>query len=324
MRGVFRFVAALGTALVVLFGCTTVLDRGELAGEYYNLGTAYFDLGDLTRSADYLSRALELDASLARASYNLARVYILQGRIADAAAILDDLLARDGENVTILETIGYVAYLKDDLPAAAAAYDTVIAIDPGNLNALYNRAVIAGEAGEPEREAELLARARELDENDAGVLDLLASIQEELGDTEGAITTMEELQALGGMTSEALLRLANLYEQTQRYDRALEVLETVIQTADDLSGQAEALFRKGRILLTAADEPAAGVEAIRSALAAGFADRALLVELLAAGPASESSDLEALLSEYGIDTGTTESPPAPDESAAEIREPSGP
>ena len=287
-----------GSALVS--GCTTTMDRSELATEYYNLGTAFFDLGDLTRSADYLSRALELDESLARASYNLARVYALQGRFVEAEELLQSLKALEPENTMVLKTLGYVAYSRGDLDAAAVAYDDVLRIDPGSVNAFYNRAIIADESNEPERAAELLRSARAIDDGDAGVLDLLASVEERLGNAESAISALEDLKALGSTNSDALLRLAALYEVAERYDRALEELEGVIVAGESLESQAEALFRKGRILLTAAQEPEAGLEALRSSFASGFAD-AERIEQLRDDPALVASgEVRELLAESGL------------------------
>ena len=295
-----RYALAILAVGALGFGCTTTMDRSELATEYYNLGTAFFDLGDLVRSADYLSRALELDESLARASYNLARVYALQGRFDEAEELLQALRLVEPENTMVLETLGYVAYSRGDLDAAVAAYDDVLRIDPGSVNALYNRAIIADESDEPERAAELLRSARVIDDRDAGVLDLLASVENRLGNAETAISALEDLKALGSATSDALLRLAALYEDAERYDRALEELEGVISAAENLELQAEALFRKGRILLTAAQEPEAGLEALRSAFSSGFAD-AERIEQLQNDPAlAASGEVGDLLSEYGL------------------------
>ena len=291
-------------AVIVLFigaiasGCTTTMTRSELATEYYNLGTAFFDLGDLPRSADYLARAIELDESLARASYNLARVYTLQGRFEEAEELLQSLRLLEPENTTVLETLGYVAYSRGDPDAAAARYDEVLQIDPGSVNALYNRAMIADESDELEKAADLLRSASAIEDRDPGVLELLASVEERLGNSEGAISALEDLKALGSVSVGARLRLAALYEGAERYDLALAELEVAITTADDLDSQAEALFRKGRILVTAAQEPDAGLDALRLAFESGFSDVAQIDELRNNPALAANGEVRDLLAEY--------------------------
>ncbi len=297
---VVRYAMTVFAIGVFVSGCTTTMDRSELATEYYNLGTAFFDLGDLTRSADYLSRALELDESLARASYNLARVYALQGRFVEAEELLQSLKSLEPENTMVLKTLGYVAYSRGDLDAAAAAYDEVLRIDPGSVDTFYNRAIIADESDEPERAAELLRSARAIDDGDAGVLDLLASVEERLGNADSAISALEDLKALGSINSDAMLRLAALYEDAERYDRALEELEGVIVAAESLESQAEALFRKGRILLTAAQEPEPGLEALRSSFASGFSDAERIEQLRDDPSLVASGEVRELLAESGL------------------------
>jgi tetratricopeptide (TPR) repeat protein len=290
---------------VSLSGCTTTMDRSELATEYYNLGTAFFDLGDLPRSADYLSRAIELDESLARASYNLARVYALQGRFDEAEELLQSLRLMEPENTTVIETLGYVAYSRGDMDGATAAYDQVLEIDPGNVNALYNRAKIADESDELELAADFLRSASVLEDRDAGILELLASVEERLGNSDGAISALEDLRALGSVSVEARLRLAGLYEGAERYDLALEELEIVIAAAEDLASQAEALFRKGRILVTAAQEPDAGLQALRMAFEAGFLDMEQIDQLRENPAIDDLGEVRDLLAEHA--------PPTPDQ-----------
>jgi len=281
-------------------GCATSEDRSELATEYYNLGTAFFDLGDLDRSADYFSRALELDQSLARASYNLARVYVLQNRFADAAELLEALRLEDPTNTVVLETIGYVYYSLEDLDLAREAYAEVIEIDPGNKNALFNlaRVEVDRDALVPARD--LLRRAVELNPDDTEALTLLASVAERLGDDDDALSNYERLRDAGSAPAEPLLSLARLYAGSQRYDKALEVLEEVLALPDagSLSGEAE--FSKAEILLTAAQETESGLAALESALIGGFTDADRIQTMLEDPRLVAGIQVQSLLQSYGM------------------------
>jgi len=313
----YRIALIILPVMLAAISCTTTMDRSELATEYYNLGTAFFDLGDLPRSADYLSRAIELDESLAQASYNLARVYALQGRFGEAEALLNSLRLLEPDNTTIIETLAYVAYSRGELDTAASTYDEVLQIDPGNLNALYNRALIADETGDLERASVLLHSASAVDERDVSVLELLASVEQRRDNPSGAISALEDLKEIGSISVEARIRLADLYEESERYDLALEELEVVVTTADTLESQSGALFRKGRILLTAAEEPEAGVAALRLAFESGFSDRDQIEKLRSDprfDPGGEAGDL---LSEYAAEPVD----PIPGETSQEGEEP---
>ena len=106
------------------------------------------------------------------------------------------------------------------------------------------------------------------------------------------------MKALGSVSVGARLRLAALYEGAERYDLALAELEVAITTADDLDSQAEALFRKGRILVTAAQEPDAGLDALRLAFESGFSDVAQIDELRNNPALAANGEVRDLLAEY--------------------------
>ena len=318
-----KHAVALLAALMLLAGCTTTLSRSELAAEYYNLGTAFFDLGELERSADYLSRALELDETLARASYNLARVYTLQQRYDQAEALLQELLTEDPDNTTVLATLAYVAYSAGEQERAVELYDRVLAIDPGNVGALYNRALIAMERDNNEYAASLLRQADELTEADAEVFERLAEVEQRLGNTKAAIAALEELVATGNTDTDLLLELASLYESIERYDRALDTLDALLDDAPTAEAAAPAESRRASILLTAAEEAEQGIEALQFALEAGFSDVERLEELREAANLVAAEEVDDLLREYGIDLTAGEArqlPPTEDESREPVSE----
>lgn len=290
--------ALVGLALLLGFSsCATTMDRSELAVEYYNLGTAYLDLGDFERSADYFSRALELDESLARASYNLARVYVVQGRYDDARNLLESLREQEPQNTIVLETLAYVAYSEGDAERALDYYDSVLQIDPGNINAIYNSALISFESDDPERSVVLLRRGRETDPEDTGMLGLLARVENQLGNTDDAIGALEDLRDLGAADPESTLLLASLYEEIERYDRALEELDTLVGTGDE-AVVAEAQFLRARILLTAAEEVEEGLLALAAALDAGYADTESLGSLLEDPALPSEGEVRDLIESY--------------------------
>jgi len=316
----FRSLTGIVLAVTLVTACTTTADRTELATEYYNLGNAFLELGDLERSAVYFSRALELDESLARASYNLARVYVLQNRYQDAIDILLGLRAEDETNTVVLETLGYAYYSLGDSTTAGGFYQDVLDIDPANGNALYNLARIERDTGNLATALDLLERAVELNPDDTEALALLATVAGESGDSERATASLELLRESGSAPPESMLALADLYRDAERYDKALEVLDELVSRSDARAVLPVAQFDRAFILLTAAEEPASGLAALQDALTAGFSDQERIAELVGHPSLTARSQVLETLDAYSVspdsardqDAGQDDSQPAED------------
>jgi len=333
MRPARRCPARLAVAFVVVVsvsvsGCTTTLSREELATEYYNIGSAYFELDELDRSATYLARAIELSPELARASYNLARVYVLQQRHDDALELLDALLSEDPDNVLVMETIAYAHFEMGDVVAAAQWYERALDRSPSDVDLIENLAVVALEKEDYERAAELLGQAIEIAPMRAGVYRTLAETQRELGDTESAVRAYENyLDINAEPEARELIEYSELLEDVQFYADAIAVLERVASMEESPRElQARAQFARGRLLITKAEEAQSGVDAIRAAVSLGFTDSDGIRDLLDDPLFAESSDdspraeLEGLFRDAGLleeEGGREDEPPADEELPAE-------
>lgn len=320
-RSLVLLVAAV-VAIVSVSGCTTTLSREELATEYYNIGSAYFELNELDKSATYLARAIELSPELARASYNLARVYVLQRRHDEALELLDILLSEDPDNVLVMETIAYVYFETGDLAAAAEWYDRALEGSPSDVDLIENRAVVALEQSNHERAAELFRRAIDIDPTRPGVYRALAESERELGDIDAAFRAYESyLDAASTPDPAVLLDYGRLLEDAEFYADAIGVLEQVSDISDaSREIRARAQFARGRLLITKAEEVQPGIDAIRAAVSLGFDDsdavRRLLDDpgLLDSGEATPRTELEDLFREAGLleekEVGPEDEPPA--------------
>ncbi len=310
-------------AIAISFsGCTTTLSREELATEYYNIGSAYFELNELDKSATYLARAIELSPELARASYNLARVYVVQRRYDEALKLLDLLLSEDPDNVLVMETIAYVYFETGDLVASALWYDRALEGSPSDVDLIENRAAVALERSDYERATELLRRAIELDSTRPGAFRVLAESERELGDIDAALRAYERyLETVSVPDPEVLLEYSELLEGEQFYADAIAVLERVPDIADATPEiQARAQFARGRLLITKAEEVQPGVDAIRAAVSLGFDATEAVRELLddigpsESGEAMPRAELVSLFREAGLleagEIGSEDEPPA--------------
>lgn len=296
IRRTLAFSSAIMIAVATLVSCASTLTREELAVEYFNLGTAYYEIGDLERSGEYLSRAIQLDETLARASYNLARVYVQQGRFADADDLLAALTSEDPANTVLLATQGYVAYLEGDAESAAAFYDRAIAEDPGDASFHLNRAIIAEEGGEFDLAVTLLRTARELQPGNPQILKHLGTAEWSVGDADSAIETFLAYIDRAGSDGEVELLLAELYQEGAYYDRALELLDAIVERGTDGAlVLSQARFRKAAILLTAAEESELGIAALQAALSGGLSNADEIERLLQDDRLIERAIVEQLL-----------------------------
>lgn len=305
--------------VMVLASCTTALSRDELATEYYNIGTAYFELGELEKSAIYLGRALDLAPELARASYNLARVYVQQRRFDEALALTERLLEASPENVLVMQTAGYAAYEAGDLDAAATWYERALEIDPTDPDIHQNLAVVALQRGRIDEAIANLERGLEYAPDRPALHQRLAEAHAEAGDAEAARQAYAryfELEREPPVV--ALRRYAELLETDRFFAEAIEVYAQITESATaSRAEQARAHFDRGRLLLVAAEEAEEGLEAISNAIALGFDGREAARRLIDAEGLPARADVQALLAEAGLLDGSD----APLDAAAGGREP---
>jgi len=270
----------LATALlIVLASCTTLVRQDDLAGEYYNLGNAFFQLERYQEAADYYQKALTLNPELSTANYNLARSYLQVGRTADAVAILQRLLTDDPSNLLLKETLGYARYLEGNSEEALSLFLSVIEASPYRTRALFNAALIYIDRGRFATALPLLERAHNAAPSDSEVkLYLGIALLEAGGDPERALRTIDEAQSdMDPLSARELSLLGAAYADSRYYKRALDTFDELLQAEPN---NPEALFTEAVILLTEADEGEKGVAMLRRALNAGFSDEGRITRLL--------------------------------------------
>ena len=312
-----RALALVAGCLVSLFAfasCATTLEQADLAIEYFNIGTAYFDLGDLERSATYLTRAIALDPSLERASYNLARVRIGQSDYDGAVQLLEELLMADEDNSLVLETLGYASYLASDLIQAGRWYDRALDVNPTDPDLLRNRAIVHRTREEYTSAATLFQRAIDITGETGDLVLEVARTFRLAGDSASALESYERYIGLEAEAEpEARYELAGLYEEAEFFADALEMLEPVIGAGDAVpSLRADASFASARILLLEAEEIDAGIDAARNAFALGFSDVPAALELAEQLDPETRDRLMEVMDAIGLGEGDDEVAPEQD------------
>jgi tetratricopeptide (TPR) repeat protein len=251
-----------------LVGCETGVPTTEVAGLYYNLGNAYFELNEFGSAVTAYLNALELDSKLPQAGYNLARVYIESGDVDKGVTQLEELLAEDPENSVILSTIGWAYYLLNDYESSYEVYRRILDRTPSDENGLYNAAVVAWLL---DAKTESLAYYQRLyaESGDDEILYRIASIYLDLELWSDAIGTLTEYTALEPEDSDAFYDLGVALTADRLYGEALEAFDRAIELQTD---NPVFLFEKAVILLRYIENLDEGLKFLGLAVDGGFAD----------------------------------------------------
>lgn len=262
---------------VVVSGCMSTVTRSELAEEYFNLGNAYFESGELERSYEAYQRALAITDDLPAAGYNLARLHIDRGELGDALAVLDQLLEKDPENTLVLETKAYVTYLLDRIDQAVELYLRVLEMSPARTSAAYNVALVYNSQGQYEDAVSILERSLEFAEQDARYHWLLAEVAHASGREADALAALERFRRIEEDDAEEQTKLARRYFEWGYYLQAIDRYEELAIEAEDDS---TAPFYLGAALLLATANVDRGFDNIQAALKAGFDDAEAYAQLM--------------------------------------------
>jgi tetratricopeptide (TPR) repeat protein len=283
--------------ILFLAGCAGTWKGAELAREYYNLGNAYYELGEYKKAADYLARAVELDRDFPKARFNLAMALVKDGRAALGEEIFRDLLAGDPENLNLAEGLAFSLYVQDKQEEAVRAYRSILAVEPTNGAARYNLGILLWQS---ERLEEALEEFRVLlgnDPEDTAAVFNSGRLLFELDRPDEAAAVVEEyLQAESG-DADAYMLLAAIYRAAERYDRALEAYDQALLFDEKL---AEAWFFSAWILLTEVEDPARGLDALGQALVFGYSDEEQIKALLESPRLLAREKVEALFEARGL------------------------
>ena len=294
-------------ALVLLGGCASDPRIREVAAEYYNIGNAFFELGQYEKAIDAYRSALRFDPGLAKADYNLALTYARMEKLPEAEQLLKKLLADDPENVSLILTLAWAYHRAGREEEALSRYDAALAIAPENADAWYNSAVILWKL---ERKQEALERFRGLlavAPDDAEGLFGAGSLLLSMEDAEGAEQYLGRCVQKKPEDIEARYLLADSLERQRKLSGVLGEYDRILELDPK---QANAWFGKARLLLTAIEDPDNGLAALRKSLDLGFRDGEAAAVLLASPGLLERQAVEAALREHDLLASTNGAAPA--------------
>lgn len=281
----------------LLSACASAPDRRKAALEWYEVGNAWYALGDWAKAGAAYSRALNLDKNLDAASYNAARALAEAGDFGQALALLDPLLERSPDNVRVIATKAYILYKMGRAVEALQAYDRVLELDPFAPDALYNAALLRLSMEDAVGAAGLLAPLVDAKPDDTAALALYAKALAAAERGPEAIAAYEALRGRGKADGAALETLGLLYEKEREFAKAMEALEAAVKAE---SSRAGAWFALARLRLSQAEDGQGGLEALKHALEGGFSDRDAAAALLAEPVLAEREAVLEALKDKGL------------------------
>ncbi len=232
------------------------LPPADTAEVSVRLGALYeHKLGDPTRAAGFLRRAVALDPACAPAA--LAALERLYGRL-EAWPELADVLAQRAaaapgpEKVQLLVRLGQLYDERLAEPDRAAdAYEQAVQADPRNAAALRALEALYEAAGRREDLFQNLAAQRAATGEPAAkerVLAKMAALAGELGRLDESVALWKELLAARPRHEDALAALEDLYERLERWHDLAQHLRVRVQATVDRREIARINDKLGTIL----------------------------------------------------------------------------
>ena len=289
--------AALLCAAVLLAGCVTSESGKQIALDYYNIGNAFFDLGQYDKAVQYYQNALRADPGMVKADYNLALTLVRMKRSAEAVTVLQKLLAADEKNTTLLAALGWADHELAKDGEALAQYDKVLALSPADQNALYDSGIILWKLKRKDEALERFRKVLALTPDDTDALYAAGSILLSNDDPQGSADMLSRYVEKKPDDVDAWYMIAAGAERMQKYSRALDAYDKIIALD---ARQANAWFGEARLLLTVVEDPQKGLDDLSKALSSGFKDKEAVKALLASPQLLEKDKVEAALTEHDM------------------------
>ncbi len=296
MRAVALVLALALASMAGLTSCATDQSQRQ-ATAWTDIGNAWAELGRWDKAGDAWSRAIAIDAGQAVAGYNLARALAEAGKYDESIATADRYLASDPDNAAVLSIKAFALHKAGRDEEAIRVYRRVVVLNGGDAASQYNLAVLLESSGQTDEalaayDAVLAARPDDADASFRKGMLLAAQ-----GKAPEAIPLIERYVAAHDGSLAAHRALASAYERAGRFADAIEHY-TLITGRD--ATDAAAWFSLARLRLTVAADVKGGLEALKSALQHGFADKEAAAQLVSAPGLVAADEVRAALGTAGL------------------------
>ena len=217
---------------------------------HFGLGRIHLARGRADKATRALRRALRIWPDQTEAAVYLAEALHRRGRLDEARQTIRDAIGDNPDRRTLM-TLGAIDDATDHHDDAAEAYEAILEQSPDDHEALVGAARAHLSAGRHGRANELLIRALEKTDDDAGVFALIAETNERIDNLDKARESYEAALSRDPDHEEALLGAANTALRLDDHRAAAGYFERLLAITED--HRAEALLGLGRCRLATGD-----------------------------------------------------------------------
>ena len=166
------------------------------------------------------------------------KAMLASNNTAEADKTANEWLKTHPKDVTFRLYLGDIATARKDYPVAAQYYRSVVEQQPENALALNNLAWVSGQMKSP-KALEYAEKANKLAPNQPALMDTLAMLMADKGDTAGAIALLRKALEISPQAAPLRLNLARVLISAGRKDEARAELDTLAKLGDKYPAQAE-------------------------------------------------------------------------------------
>lgn len=212
------------------------LDKRQILGCFFNnLGNSYKSVGQIDQALLELTRAVQINPTLAEARTNLGNIYLQKGQVEQALREYRQALNILPNDPKTLNNLGNAYLQRNELQSAAQSYLKALDLDPTMTDAHRNLAHVYRRQGRTEKAFEHLRIAVELAPQDAENYLALGRLYLEQKNLPAAQETLSKALFYNPSLTAARIELGNVYLEMKRTDWAIEEFSAALQNNDVLS-----------------------------------------------------------------------------------------
>jgi tetratricopeptide (TPR) repeat protein len=176
--------------------------------------------------------AVKLDPSKASYQGGLGSAYYQSGRYTDAEAALQRALAADNKNAEVAYNLSLTEYKLNKTTQALDYAQKSVALDATDADYAYNLGFVLG-GSSPDLAATAYRNAIKLDPQRVDARVNLATLLQNKGDTDGAMTLLKEAYDIAPANLEVNNNLGKLYMTKELYTQAIDFFKTALDKKTD-------------------------------------------------------------------------------------------
>lgn len=255
--------------------CRQLIDIEPVNAEHwYLLATIAWLHGDIDESTSCLHRVIELAPTHAMAHRSLGYLLQSQGRLEEALNCYRRFLEYRPDDPGACNDIGVVLQELGRAEEAVAQYSKALRIRPDFIDANINLGALLLTLFSVEEAERCFRSVLAVDRGNTRALCGLGTVLQEQGKNDAAHASFSKALALDPNFEGAVVKLARLYERQGDYEKALSMLQPLVDSGDN--ADAAAAFA---LLALRVNQGERAISVLESMLERGVPTRALRLEM---------------------------------------------